>query len=163
MRTKGSGPKRQQMDKQLHDRVHKVAMRMGDGTVSGCSDEARHSEETLGQSSWWWSSWQRSGWSNWWRSGWSNWRRSGRSNWRQSKQHNWWQSEWQPMDSSWRLGQVVSRGRRVVWVFPLQLPPLQNCIDLMQWSVVGWGGREWSQRPKRECGGGQLGFLYGIH
>ena len=53
MRAKGSGLKRQQMDKQLRNRVHKVATRMGDGTVSGCGDEARHSEETLGRSGWW--------------------------------------------------------------------------------------------------------------
>jgi len=94
MHAKGSELKRQQMDKQLCNRVHKVAMRMGDGTVSGCGDEARHtSKETLGQSGWW-------------------------------------------------SGRAVGSGRQVVWVFPLQLPPLQNCIDLMQWSVVGWGGRE---------------------
>jgi len=53
MHAKGSELKRQQMDKQLHNRVHKVATRMGDGTVSGCGDEARHSEETLGRSGWW--------------------------------------------------------------------------------------------------------------
>ena len=47
-------------------------------------------------------------------------------------------------------------------VFPLQLPPLQECIDSVHRLMVGWAGKELSQRQWHVCTVGQPGFLYRI-